>query len=1046
MTISELLSDDKWEKISFFLQSRGIELVDQLEESVIEELYFVPGADYEFIEELKQKIAFVNEKKLQKGTSENEVQELSKVSEENEISKETVILEDVIPDFDNKIDSIQLLKENTGQQATPWYSKYPWQMLLGKSYKVRGVIISFLETNNISTIKNIEMILPISRAEITSGISEENLDSFNRYMQSKMSLLKRTTSFEEIDQVVDGLSWQNFYSKIDLNELAGSLPRSILSESMKELFDLFEISVSKKVAKRLSSETLWNFLIDRTEYDFSGVRQADLYQTYDALFESLREQFIKPQSRSGAKQYTISLYEPVKSLDLKEALNIFLDHNKDLVTGVFNKYGVESMNDLASIELDFTDYSILRPFLAVLEVNYIQEFIDHIEELPANRKQILEGRVLGDTLQTIAMELDLTRERVRQIEVRILSELLKDIDLLAQILSHSRGFFYYSDLEKLFQEDFLSMVFVWILDKKSSRYEYLKFADLIIDKNVISEDISQKFQNIVEKEAAEIGDIANLYHNVSTKLNDNGLSFITLNNFSVFLNKWLNFKITDGMYVKPGIQDVDLLAYVIEEEFSDGIKLDSQEDNPDLIEFRKQVQRSFPQIKLPANNRALTARITRSERIILRDRGVYIASSQIYIDDSLRDEIVEWINNQETTLTYNEVYEKFKSRLFMESNIDNGNFLHGMLKYYYPDKFVFSRDYFTKIDGEVITTDERIIYLLEKNGAMTEQEITKEIPGLKEYQISSIGDRNIRIFRAGIKKLDVVDHVNFCENDLVQVEQFIRHLLEKNKGYISSKYLFSELSSSTLNRLIINNPELDDVGIYQFLLKKLNDSFLFRYPHIIDNQGDIQIKNLNASSILEKLFVNKSGIISRSDLEHFKKKFQWSELTIYAFLNESKQNLIRISRTEYVTLEKSGVTDKTVHAIDHFFDKIDAPYYPTRGFSNFDSLPDVTFDWNLFLLEDIINKFSDRYRLIDREHNGMHYVSSIIVKDTSDLKSFEDIVVFELNKTGRKSFSLREMREYLSNRGLIADVVPQELEDGEKIKFNSRSEMFELKE
>ena len=171
MTISELLSDDKWEKISFFLQSRGIKLVDQLEESVIEELYFVPGADYELIEELKQKIAFANETKLQKGTSENAVQELSKVSEENEIPKETVNSEDVIPDFDNKIDHIQLLKENTEQQATPWYSNYPWQMLLGKSYKVKGVILSFLETNNISTIKNIEMILPSSRADISSGIS-----------------------------------------------------------------------------------------------------------------------------------------------------------------------------------------------------------------------------------------------------------------------------------------------------------------------------------------------------------------------------------------------------------------------------------------------------------------------------------------------------------------------------------------------------------------------------------------------------------------------------------------------------------------------------------------------------------------------------------------------------------------------------------------------------------------------------------------------------------------------------------------------------------
>lgn len=105
----------------------------------------------------------------------------------------------------------------------------------------------------------------------------------------------------------------------------------------------------------------------------------------------------------------------------------------------------------------------------------------------------------------------------------------------------------------------------------------------------------------------------------------------------------------------------------------------------------------------------------------------------------------------------------------------------------------------------------------------------------------------------------------------------------------------------------------------------------------------------------------------------------------------------------------------------------------------------MTFEWNHFLLEDIITKFSNNYRLIDREKNGSHFVSSIVVENSSDLKDFEDVVIFELNKTGKRRFSSREIREYLSNRGLITNVIPQELVNGKRIKFNSRSEMFEMK-
>lgn len=1025
MTTSVWFSDDKWRKIEFFLNAKRIKKIDQIDDYIIDELYFVPGVDYTLIEELRQKYVEKNEMGIQSSSVDCSFQEVQVASHNRGNSSKKI---------------------NPEQKTSFWFSDYPWQMLLGKNFKVKNAVSQFLIKKNIFTIKDFEPVLPISRHEIPSGISDDYFESFNHYMKSKLNLLKETTSFEEIDRVVDGLNWQNFYSKIDLDNFAKQIPSPILSGQLKTIFELFRIPVNKRINKRVGNDTLREFLIDRVEYELFGIGKIELYRTYDSLFESLRILFLSPQKNS-TKRYTFHISEPLKSLRISNILDIFVENNNDkkAFENVLKKYEIESIDNLTDIELNISDYTILLPMFEFLEKNYVQDFINSIEALSENRKRILEGRVLGDSLQIIAEGMGITRERVRQIETLILTKLLKNVDILARVLSRSNDFFYFSDVEKLFQEEYFSLVFVWVLDKKSIQYEYLKFADLIVSQNITRENMAEKFLNIVEAKASEIGDIVNLYSEVSFDLKKNDLYFISLDNFDAFLNRWLKFKIMNGIYIKSGVLEVELLAYIIEEEFRDGIKLDSREDNKDLISLRKHVQRNFPKIKLPDNNRALTARIIRSERMVLRDRGVYISSSQIYIEDSLREEIFSWINKKGTTLTYNEVFENFKSRLFMESNIDNGNFLHGMLKHYYSDHFTFSRDYFTKINGEVVTTDERIINLLKKNGTMTEQEITNEIPGLKAYQIFSICDRNAKIFRAGIKKIALIDQVHFCDSDLVEIEQFMKKLLVQNKGYISSKYLFDKLFNSNLNKIIIENSDLDDLGIYQFLLKKLSNSFSYRYPHIIDKQSEIQIKNLESSTILENLFVNESEIISREELEQFKLKFQWSQLTIYAFLNESKQNLIRISKSQYATLEKSGVTDNTVRAIDRFFDNRKAAYYPIIDFNNFDLLPAVTFEWNHFLLEDIITKFSNNYRLIDREKNGSHFVSSIVVENSSDLKDFEDVVIFELNKTGKRRFSSREIREYLSNRGLITNVIPQELVNGKRIKFNSRSEMFEMK-
>lgn len=80
--------------------------------------------------------------------------------------------------------------------------------------------------------------------------------------------------------------------------------------------------------------------------------------------------------------------------------------------------------------------------------------------------------------------------------------------------------------------------------------------------------------------------------------------------------------------------------------------------------------------------------------------------------------------------------------------------------------------------------------------------------------------------------------------------------------------------------------------------------------------------------------------------------------------------------------------------LNSYFSETVHDFLPVIDFRDYASLPNVGYEWNEFMLEDAVDKFRVRVRLIDRLLNFSHYVSSIIVPANSKLKSYEDIVVF----------------------------------------------------
>lgn len=1013
MEYDQIFIGDEWEKIILFLKKSNISEFEDITDDIIEELYFVPGIDYKLIDQLK---LYIDSLSMSNSKYQIDTQQIAE------------------PIYDDI--------EGSDESDINWYDNYPWQMLLGENYKLKNSFLKEIKEKSIFSVKDMINVIPIEKKDGNWNVSDQKITEFNDYILSKLSLVKKTASFLEIDRVVDGLNWENFYSYIDLNKLFDFLPESIFYANILDILDMFDIEVdSKRIVNRLENITFKDFVDRKDSRDFNSVRKDELYLLYSRFFETLRKEFLTSSNSNDAHKMIFKVSDLFVNISIEEILELLIEKERDNINKVLAKYNVKKMTDLMDMEFEKIDYIISKPLIDLVSSDYPSLFSKMISEFPDNMKQIIEGRVLGDTLQIISDGLNVTRERVRQIEKKILNSLMDISEQIAAILTLEKGFFSGNDISKIFRDEFTALTFIWVLNKRSEKYDYLYYVDLVVEKREFIND----FKETINEKSDDIGSIEELFGKIESTFNKLNLNFINEDNLSVFLIELLGYRVMNGTYIKKGISDNDFIAHIIAEEFPDGIKLDSNENNQDIRDFRKYMERNYPKISLSDTNRSLTAKITRSNNLVLRDRGKYISILKVYISDELLNDIYNWIQKRNTTLTYNEVFQQFKSRLLWESSIDNFNFLHGVLKYYFSDRFNFSRDSFSILNSEKISIDQRVIRLVKRSGIISEAEIIMEIPGIKDYQIFRIVERNKELFRMGDKRINLLDNVKISDEELFYCQKLINDLLIQNNEYISSKYLYKILLDSNEKINLETLTDLGEKGFFQYLSKKLSQVYDFRYPHIVRSNGVFERNEIESATIIKKLFIEDSGMLSRRKLESFRKKFQWSELTTYSFLSEGRQNLIRVSEDEYVTLERSGLTDEMLSKIDLLLDDTVIDYYPVKDFYEFNKLPNSKFEWNHFFLEDIIYKFSEKFKIIDREKNGMHFISSVIVSQTSKFDIYEDIVIFELKKTGKLRFSEREMRDVLASKGLIINNIPLELRKGDRIEFNERSETFVLK-
>lgn len=645
---------------------------------------------------------------------------------------------------------------------------------------------------------------------------------------------------------------------------------------------------------------------------------------------------------------------------------------------------------------------------------------------------IYVDRANKKTLQEIADNHGLTRERVRQIEAKFFREFSPLFGSLVEqhMTCNNLSYITTQDVLEFFDDDAFDTVIMYTL-KESFSLEYLSFADMFIKKTSETQDTKAKLNKLTYEFIGEDG--INFFESlpkIEEMLNDTNLGFISAD---AFLNYLIEIRACFyGDYVFLRKQTYTKLCLIlIAKYFKDGINLYSDED---INSLRTLFHSEYGDFDLPEQNRAISARL--SEFLILCDRGKAKLIENINFDQSVIDDVKKYIDTSPLkTLYFAEIFNEFEGVLAFTSDITNYHGLHGLLAYLYRDEYEFSRDCITKINGEgesLSLSDRIVLFILEKGRAVTRNEIKQKIGGLSDIMLFNAINGSKELLQWDYNSFNAQGNLKINDEDSYVISEILEKIFSQFKGYCSDRLIFEKVNNQYPEFLSRNGIE-NTTNLFYVLQNIFGEKYQFSRPHICQ-KGTVD------SQTTKNIALYLSGTtqqISRREFVKIAKDVYWSETTADLIFYELEKDYIRISDDIYILYDNFSVQENVLNQVAAWLHNHISPcgFLSMIGFNDFENLPVIPYEWNSFLLVSIIKKYELGFRLVSPAIRDRRYNKEIIVAKDSSYYHLDDIVYDLLVKNGINYIDESNLLSFLVINHLVSKVIPKELVDSKNLNY-----------
>lgn len=584
------------------------------------------------------------------------------------------------------------------------------------------------------------------------------------------------------------------------------------------------------------------------------------------------------------------------------------------------------------------------------------------------------------TLEQIGTKLGVTRERIRQIESKTIDKLLLQMPAIKNILKCiyiklANKDEQYIDVDRLY-------TYLEELNKKNSKehdaekINIKETASLLLfymEMGNTNIKYNRKLRVIYNSDTIDVEEIVNhVVERFGNTLSPKEISKMNSFELKVLNSEYREFK--EGIYLKRGISPREVYSEIIEKNFKDGYRTGSQED---YEKFKEKCIEEYGMVEDIPSMHSLQAMLERCNYVLI-DKGKYLPLDLCpSLDNELIDEIINYIVENEPTVFYRSIFEKYKYKL-QKLGIDNHYFLKGCLDKYLPEEFTTKRDYIMVGDIKMSPAELIINYMRDFDKEFELRDLQDKFPGVKDYVFYNhlYNETNNGLIWTSSKTFIYYRYLNIADETVDVLRKFIDEQFESmGTDVISSRKIYAKLSltkKELLEQLHLTHGQFTLFSLMKYLYPDLYYSRPLISTKVMEQKG---------SYSLIKSHAQKYDKFDHNTILDYVSKMNIGGLYSYLeFMDDMSDEYVQIDIDTMVRKEKLGITQEQLLQLNQLLDLIFDKYneLDTSIFKGYQMLPKMPVPWNKYLLIGIIRSYFDEQFEIENKNNMYNNTDFVI--------------------------------------------------------------------
>lgn len=626
-------------------------------------------------------------------------------------------------------------------------------------------------------------------------------------------------------------------------------------------------------------------------------------------------------------------------------INTFTRHEKERETllGLYASPNAPLKTIVHSEKLDTYSLLLAKRFLAWCKYDLREEIAHLFSVLYSNERnqQVVQQRAQKKTLDQIGRQYGLTRERIRQLEnkmqrafnarqgrIKIISKINADKNNAALVTP--------ANIAEYCTENLQELLFL-LRGCESSNFTYDKDLDVFI---IGSDSLHERAFSFVEKlpDIIPVSDVSKFYqeakdeYDLPQEMVDKAISE--------------TYKLTGEVYHRITLSLANIYTEIIKEYYPNGI---DAYDPATISRFRQLIFEKYGPVKLPENDRALTARI--AGICILCDRGRYRLKQKQYIPKELAQRICDYIENSDMDIFMtNTLFAVFENDL-RKHGVDNKYYLQGILHELYGDRFFFTRDYISK-DPSITSIYPSIVnFIWGSDYPVTKDQILEQFPGLPEIAISiATSDPEVLAYYGGT--FFHVDSLKISDDEKKYLSSVMQQIVSDGNIH-HTKEVYAAVNAEK-PEVFTRNGALYPFSAGSILEHLFQNKYEFDRPFIAK-------KGIDISSPADRLheFVNKHTIVTIAQISEFIRSSKINVPSHLDLIDECNDRFLLTDADTLQIIENTGASREIAQTIEVMILNEISETIRIKDLQCWGQLPAIRVPWTDWLVYSVLRKWGD---------------------------------------------------------------------------------------